>query len=317
MNKKMNRSAGKEKLDDVFVQTRDVAAMMLCQKMFPETLWVDAFSSENYKSADMSVVRAIVNGGAPYEDIPDQVVSDILALTHVARYEIVPWREAVLSVLIKDFLSNLRTSSSILCEDAIARVVGLLGESNSETGESYRGTTKNATQIITGQRTRMRKTMRAFTLALMYEMRYRQTRTLDAMVADMDSLVRVVRDDDFFLDTFPIDVFGDDKGILNARGRFVLNEARKFVLVLMNHLKEIDEMIQKSSKNWRLERMSVNDLNIIRIATYELLFCKVSQTSVYMNEAVELSKTFGSDKSRNFVNGMLQQIWDDNKKAKA
>ena len=265
----------------------------------------------------MSVVRAIVNGGAPYEDIPDQVVSDILALTHVARYKIVPWREAVLSVLIKDFLSNLRTSSSILCEDAIARVVGLLGESNSETGESYRGTTKNATQIITGQRTRMRKTMRAFTLALMYEMRYRQTRTLDAMVADMDSLVRVVRDDDFFLDTFPIDVFGDDKGILNARGRFVLNEARKFVLVLMNHLKEIDEMIQKSSKNWRLERMSVNDLNIIRIATYELLFCKVSQTSVYMNEAVELSKTFGSDKSRNFVNGMLQQIWDDNKKAKA
>ena len=75
-------------------------------------------------------------------------------------------------------------------------------------------------------------------------------------------------------------------------------------------------MIQKSSKNWRLERMSVNDLNIIRIATYELLFCKVSQPSVYMNEAVELSKTFGSDKSRNFVNGMLQQIWDDNKKAK-
>ena len=72
-------------------------------------------------------------------------------------------------------------------------------------------------------------------------------------------------------------------------------------------------MIQKSSKNWRIERMSINDLNIIRIATYEMMFGEMTQPSVFINEAVELAKSFGSDKSRNFVNGMLQQIFDDNK----
>ena len=59
--------------------------------------------------------------------------------------------------------------------------------------------------------------------------------------------------------------------------------------------------------------MSINDLNIIRIATYEMMFGEMTQPSVFINEAVELAKSFGSDKSRNFVNGMLQQIFDDNK----
>ena len=307
MSKKNNCSSAKNiKLDDTFIQTRDVAAMMVCQRMYPDTLWIEEFSSDEHAKADLKVAKAIVSGATPYEDITDQVVSEILALTHIDGYEIVPWREAVLTVLIKDFLSSLRSSSAVLCDDAVLRVTNRLGE-------SYRGSTKNATQIITGQRTRMRKLMRALVLAILYERHYRKERPLTDMVSDMESLVRVVRDEDFFLDTFPLEAFGDEKGVLNARGRFILNEARKFVILLDSHLEELDAIIQKSSKNWRLERMSVNDLNIIRVATYEMMFGEVSQPSVFINEAVELAKSFGSDKSRNFVNGMLQQICDDNK----
>lgn len=308
MSKKNSCSSGKNiKLDDAFIQTRDVAAMMVCQKMYPDTLWLEEFSSDDHAKADLKNAKAIVSNGHPYEDITDAVVSEILALTHVDdKYEIVPWREAVLAVLIKDFLASLRSSSAVLCDDAILRVTNRLGE-------SYRGSTKNATQIITGQRTRMRKLMRALVLAILYERNYRKERLLADLVSDMESLIRVVHDDDFFLDTFPLEAFGDEKGVLNARGRFVLNEARKFVTLLSSHLEELDAMIQKSSKNWRIERMSINDLNIIRIATYEMMFGEMTQPSVFINEAVELAKSFGSDKSRNFVNGMLQQIFDDNK----
>lgn len=308
MNKKKSWSSAKTKtLDDVFIQTRDAAAMMLCLKIDPDnTSWLETVSSENHACADMTVARALVNGGAPYEDVPDQVVQDILALTHIPGYEVLAWREAVLTLLIKDFLVSLRSPSSSFCDDAIGRVVRRLGE-------SYRGSTKNAVQSIAGMRTRIRKTLRSFVLALLYEKKYRPTRAVDEMVFDLDKLVEVVRDDDFFLDTFPVDVFGDGEMGLNACGRFVLNEARKFVIALSACMDEIDGIIQRASKNWRIERMSLIDLNIIRIATFELLFLPDPQPSIFINEAVELSKIFGSDKSRNFVNGMLQQICDDNR----
>jgi len=71
---------------------------------------------------------------------------------------------------------------------------------------------------------------------------------------------------------------------------------------------EIDELIEKASKNWRLIRMPVVDRNILRMATAELLFFEDVPASVTINEAVELAKRFGDKDSRAFVNGILDRI---------
>jgi N utilization substance protein B len=71
---------------------------------------------------------------------------------------------------------------------------------------------------------------------------------------------------------------------------------------------EIDELIEKASKNWRLMRMPVVDRNILRMATAELLFFEDVPASVTINEAVELAKRFGDKDSRAFVNGILDRI---------
>ena len=71
---------------------------------------------------------------------------------------------------------------------------------------------------------------------------------------------------------------------------------------------EIDELIEKASKNWRLARMPVVDRRILRLATGEMLLLNDVPVSVSINEAVELAKTFGEKESRAFVNGILDRI---------
>lgn len=71
---------------------------------------------------------------------------------------------------------------------------------------------------------------------------------------------------------------------------------------------EIDQLIEKASKNWRLVRMPVVDRNILRLATGEMLLMTDVPASVSINEAVELAKTFGDKESRAFVNGILDRI---------
>lgn len=71
---------------------------------------------------------------------------------------------------------------------------------------------------------------------------------------------------------------------------------------------EIDEVVQKASRNWRLERMSRVDRNILRLATGELLAGHDVPVRVVINEAVELAKRFGAAEAAAFVNGILDRI---------
>ena len=71
---------------------------------------------------------------------------------------------------------------------------------------------------------------------------------------------------------------------------------------------EIDELITSSSKNWRIERMSRVDRNILRLGAAELLAFKDVPVKVVINEAVELAKQFGTSESSAFVNGVLDRI---------
>jgi N utilization substance protein B len=71
---------------------------------------------------------------------------------------------------------------------------------------------------------------------------------------------------------------------------------------------EVDDLITSASKNWRLERMSRVDRNILRLGATELLAFKDVPVKVVINEAVELAKRFGTAESSAFVNGVLDRI---------
>lgn len=73
-------------------------------------------------------------------------------------------------------------------------------------------------------------------------------------------------------------------------------------------LAELDATITKASANWRLERMSRVDRNILRLGTWELLTRTDIPRAVVLDEAVELAKAFGTAESSAFVNGVLDRI---------
>ena len=76
-------------------------------------------------------------------------------------------------------------------------------------------------------------------------------------------------------------------------------------------LAEIDAVIEASSQNWRIERMSCVDRNILRIGISEILDANEVPTRVAINEAVELAKRYGTKESPSFVNGILDRVARD------
>jgi transcription antitermination protein NusB len=75
--------------------------------------------------------------------------------------------------------------------------------------------------------------------------------------------------------------------------------------------KTIDALIVKCAPEWPLEQVTVMDRNILRLGIYELMFGKYDEVppKVAINEAIELAKSFGSDASPRFVNGVLGTIY--------
>jgi N utilization substance protein B len=74
---------------------------------------------------------------------------------------------------------------------------------------------------------------------------------------------------------------------------------------------EVDQAITRASQNWRLERMTRVDRNVLRIGTYELMVVTDVPRAVILDEAVELAKRFGTEESGKFVNGVLERIAND------
>jgi len=74
------------------------------------------------------------------------------------------------------------------------------------------------------------------------------------------------------------------------------------------HKEELDKLIADCSDNWSLGRMSRVDINILRLAVFEFLYCDDIPSKVTLNEAVDLGKTFGSENSGSFINGILDAL---------
>jgi len=80
---------------------------------------------------------------------------------------------------------------------------------------------------------------------------------------------------------------------------------------VFEHRAELDQMLSAASKNWRVERMAVVDRSVIRLALYEIKFCADVPVAVAINEAIELTKQFGSAEAPAFVNGLLDRAVDE------
>ncbi len=98
----------------------------------------------------------------------------------------------------------------------------------------------------------------------------------------------------------------------NASEHFELPEgaravANELITGVVAHRTPRDETLAAHAKNWRLERMATVDRNVLRLAVFELCY-STTPAAVVIDEAVELARRFGGEKSPSFVNGILDAV---------
>ena len=84
--------------------------------------------------------------------------------------------------------------------------------------------------------------------------------------------------------------------------------AEQLVLGVHDRPDELDRLIAGSADNWKVDRMAVVDRNVLRMAIYELMHEPETPAAVVIDEAIEVAKKFGSEKSGTFINGVLDSI---------
>lgn len=85
----------------------------------------------------------------------------------------------------------------------------------------------------------------------------------------------------------------------------------ELIIGVVGKLTEIDQVIEKAAPEWPIAQINIIDRNILRVGLYELLYAKKEEVpqKVAINEAIELAKTFGGERSGKFVNGVLGTVF--------
>lgn len=83
--------------------------------------------------------------------------------------------------------------------------------------------------------------------------------------------------------------------------------AKELVTGVAQHREEIDALLAAHATHWRIERMATVDRNVLRLAIWELVW-NATPASVAIDEAIELARRFGGDRSPAFVNGVLDAV---------
>jgi N utilization substance protein B len=96
--------------------------------------------------------------------------------------------------------------------------------------------------------------------------------------------------------------------LMNEHPQKVRDFAEQLFTGTVLRLKEIDKVIQRHTKNWRLIRMAVIDRNVLRLAVFEFLSGGTTPETVIINEALEVARKFSTLESAQFVNGILDSI---------
>ena len=97
----------------------------------------------------------------------------------------------------------------------------------------------------------------------------------------------------------------------NSSHKDVESFMKELVVSLIDKMEEIDEIIQKFSDHWVLDRMTVIDRNILRMGTCELLFSFSTPPKVVINEAIDIAKKYGNEDSPEFINGILDKVYNE------
>ena len=105
----------------------------------------------------------------------------------------------------------------------------------------------------------------------------------------------------------------ENDGLEWLGGRLAEDDEKAFAHYLFDGVCEnyahINRQIEEVANNWSLERMAVVDLNIIRLAAFELMFCQENiPARVTLNEAIEIAKKYSVKEASRFVNGILDKI---------
>ncbi|QJB55435.1 transcription antitermination factor NusB [Pseudodesulfovibrio sp. zrk46] len=108
------------------------------------------------------------------------------------------------------------------------------------------------------------------------------------------------RDADMDMETF----FDVNPLVMEQESETAREFARDLVMGVEAKKAEIDKTIETHSQHWKIERIALMELFILRLSLYEMMFTDIPVKAA-INEAIELSKTFGDGKSRGFVNGIL------------
>lgn len=89
--------------------------------------------------------------------------------------------------------------------------------------------------------------------------------------------------------------------------------SKMLVLGVCDQKEHLDRAISQSSRNWRIDRMTRLDRSILRLAVFEMMFVPDIPARVSLDEAVEIGKTFGSEDSGRYINGVLDHIYNTSK----
>jgi N utilization substance protein B len=94
----------------------------------------------------------------------------------------------------------------------------------------------------------------------------------------------------------------------NPYSEATVEYARELILGCREHVARIDGVMERYARGWTLARMANVDRNVLRLATFELLFRPDVHPSVVVDEAVELAKKYSTAESGRFVNGVLGSL---------
>ena len=95
----------------------------------------------------------------------------------------------------------------------------------------------------------------------------------------------------------------NEKKIKGKKAEF----AKKLLNGILEHLDEIDEIIKNHLIDWSFDRLDKVDKQILRVGVYEIKYTD-TPFQIVIDEAVKIAKNFSEDKSKNFINGILDKV---------
>ncbi|MEW6116346.1 MAG: transcription antitermination factor NusB [Nitrospirota bacterium] len=142
-----------------------------------------------------------------------------------------------------------------------------------------------------------RRTAREYALQFLYRIDFVNVPEGSARTFDLETDSAALRED--------INAFWEE---VEDKDPEIKAFAEGIILGTIGNLAVIDALLQKVAEKWKLSRMATIDRNILRFATYELLFRKDIPSAVTINEALEIAKKYSTAESAAFINGLLDRI---------